>query len=172
MTSLANLNQCHESEFLSLLGSVYEHSEWVARGTFAQLPFSSRECLIQAMAEQVEAASNEARLTLIKAHPDLGGKLARAGKLTEESTKEQAGLGLDRLSEEEYQQFTSLNAAYLKRFGFPFIICAKLHTRPQVLAAFNKRLNHTREAEIAEAMRQIHDIARLRIEEKIEAGES
>ena len=154
-------------EFIDLLGAIYEHSPWVAEEAITSLPFATREELITRMKSIVDTASDEAKLALIRAHPDLGGKLARAGQLTSESTAEQAGLGLDRLSSEEYQQFADLNASYLAKFDFPFIICAKLSTRSQVLAAFSSRVNNTREQEFHEAMHQIHLIATLRIEEKI-----
>jgi 2-oxo-4-hydroxy-4-carboxy-5-ureidoimidazoline decarboxylase len=106
-------------------------------------------------------------LALILAHPDLAGRLARAGALTAESTREQAGLGLDRLSEELYDRITSLNAAYRARFGFPFIICARMTTLEGMLEAFETRLHHDRETEIREALRQIHFIAGLRLADKI-----
>ncbi|MGJ8725176.1 MAG: 2-oxo-4-hydroxy-4-carboxy-5-ureidoimidazoline decarboxylase [Roseibacillus sp.] len=167
MATLSNLNQMTKPEFIDLLGSIYEHSPWVAEAAFAQQPFATRDDLIILMKSIVEAATDEEKLTLICAHPDLGGKLARAGKLTSESTAEQAGLGLDRLSDEEYQQFADLNASYLAKFDFPFIICAKLSTRPKVLAAFATRVQNSREVELKEALRQIHLIAQLRIEEKV-----
>jgi 2-oxo-4-hydroxy-4-carboxy-5-ureidoimidazoline decarboxylase len=158
-------------EFVRLLGSIYEHSPWIAEETYEEQPFSNREDLTFALRAVVESSSDEAKLALIRAHPDLGGKLARAGQLTQESTKEQAGLGLDRLSDVEYEKFETLNTAYLAKFGFPFIICAKRHTRAQVLAAFAKRIENTRGKEIEEALRQIHFIAQMRLEEKVEGGQ-
>ena len=169
VVTIPNLNQMAKHEFIELLSTIYEHSPWVAEEAFAHRPFASRDHLVTFMKEAVEAAADETKLKLIRAHPDLGGKLARAGKLTTESTAEQAGLGLDRLSEEEYQQFADLNASYLAKFNFPFIICAKLSTRPEVLAAFESRVENTREEEFEEALRQIHLIANLRIEEKVSA---
>ncbi len=167
MTDLENLNRIEPGEFIDLLGGVYEHSPWVAERATASRPFSSRDELLARLSDVVETASDEEKLTLIRAHPDLAGKLARAGALTPESVREQAGLGLDRLGDEEYDRFSRLNTAYRERFGFPFIICARLSTRPGVLQAFETRLTHDRETEIAEALRQIHLIARLRVEDLV-----
>ncbi len=117
------------------------------------------------MRQTVENATAVEKLVLIRAHPDLAGKLAKAGKLTAESTREQAGLGLDRLDDEEFARFQSRNESYQAKFGFPFIICARLTTKQGVLEAFEKRLDHSREVEINEALKQIHEIARLRLED-------
>lgn len=163
MISLPRLNAASDGEFVAALGGIYEHSDWVPRKLLSQRPFPTLESLRLAMREVVDGASDEEKLTLILAHPDLAGKLARAGKLTEASTSEQAGLGLDRLSEEEYGIFSSQNQRYRETFGFPFIICARLTTRQGVLEAFAKRLKHSREIEVSEALRQIHEIARLRL---------
>ena len=113
----------------------------------------------------VASASSGQQLALIQAHPDLAGKLARARGLTACSTHEQSGLGLDCLNAEAYQKFSNKNSAYREKFGFPFIICARKSTQQRVLDAFNERLGNSREAEIAEALRQIHEIARLRLED-------
>lgn len=163
MISLAQLNAASDEAFVSQLGGLYEHSEWVARAILGQRPFLSLRDLQRALHDEVEKSSLEAKLVLIRAHPDLAGKLARAGELTEESTREQAGLGLDRLDEEEYQQFSERNERYREIFGFPFIICARMTTKQGVMAAFDARLGNSVTAEIAEALVQIHHIARLRL---------
>ncbi|GAA5483898.1 2-oxo-4-hydroxy-4-carboxy-5-ureidoimidazoline decarboxylase [Haloferula sargassicola] len=166
--TLNELNTLTAESFIETFGSIYEHSPWVAEGVAPLRPFPTRAALISAMQEWVDRATDDQKLALIRAHPDLAGKLARAGKLTAESTREQAGLGLDRLSEDEYERFTSLNTAYRERFGFPFIICARKHTRASVLEAFERRLEHDEASEIGEAIRQIHDIARLRLHDAVE----
>jgi 2-oxo-4-hydroxy-4-carboxy-5-ureidoimidazoline decarboxylase len=120
-----------------------------------------------ALRATVENSGDGEKLALIRAHPDLAGKLARAGALTAESTREQAGLGLDRLSDDAYENFSKLNQAYQERFGFPFIICARLTTQAGVLDAFAERLPHSREVEIRTALVQIHEIARLRLEDLV-----
>ena len=119
------------------------------------------------MREAVENAGDSAKLALIRAHPDLAGKLARAGALSAESTREQAGLGLDRLSDDEFERFSDLNTRYRERFGFPFVICARLTDKPGILAAFARRVEHDAAEEIAEALRQIHHIARLRLDDLV-----
>ena len=117
--------------------------------------------------DAVDAATDDEKLTLIRAHPDLAGKLARSGTLTEASSREQTGLGLDRLTDEEFEQFSDLNRRYRERFGFPFIICARRTTQPGVIEAFDQRLRNSQKVEISEALLQIHEIARLRLEDDL-----
>lgn len=167
MITITQINLMPASGFTALLGGVYEHSEWVAAGAHASAPFAGVEELVAAMRSVVDASTEGEKLTLIRAHPDLAGKLARAGALTEDSTHEQAGLGLDRLSEEEYGRFTFLNESYRERFGFPFIICARLTTKDGVLRAFEARLKNSQADEITAAIGQIHHIARLRISDRV-----
>lgn len=165
MISLCQLNAASDGDFVTTLGGIYEHSDWIPRRLLGQRPFPHAEALRLAMCKAVEDATEAEKLVLIRAHPDLAGKLARAGKLTHESTREQAGLGLDRLQNEEYELFQTRNDRYREKFGFPFIICARLTTKQGVLEAFEKRLDHSRETEIHEALKQIHEIARLRLED-------
>ena len=165
MIALANLNAASEEEFVTILAEIYEHSPWVAERVLEQRPFPDQEKLQLAMRSSVDDATEEEKLTLIRAHPDLAGKLARAGVLTEASTREQSGLGLDRLSEMEYERFSDRNARYRERFGFPFIICARRTNKQGVLDAFEARLMNSREAEISEALLQIHEIAGLRLKD-------
>ncbi len=163
MLTLAQLNHAADAEFVAALGGIYEHSEWVAEKVLPQRPFAGVAALQQAMRGAVEDATDAMKMDLIVAHPDLAGKLARAGNLTESSTKEQAGLGLDRLSDEEYDHFTEANTRYREKFGFPFIICARRATKDGVLKAFAERLENSRQAEIREALDQIHQIGELRL---------
>lgn len=168
MADLSNLNALPAADFISLLGGVYEHSPWVAEAVASQRPFADRDDLIAAMRAVVGAATDEMKLELIRAHPDLAGKLARAGALTKESKREQAGLGLDRLTDEEFEAFTDFNERYRERFGFPFIICARLTTKQGVLDAFAKRIGQTSEEEMRTALQEIHHIARLRMLDLVE----
>jgi 2-oxo-4-hydroxy-4-carboxy-5-ureidoimidazoline decarboxylase len=165
MDGIDGINQLSDGDFIASLGGVYEHSPWVAGRALAHRPFADRTALTDCLRDIVDNASDEEKLTLIRAHPDLAGKLARAGTLTAESTREQAGLGLDRLSDAEFGRFTELNQLYRGKFGFPFVICARMTTKPGVLAAFETRLENESSAEIHEALVQIHHIARLRLED-------
>jgi 2-oxo-4-hydroxy-4-carboxy-5-ureidoimidazoline decarboxylase len=161
------LNAMPNADFVACLGGIYEHSPWVAEQVAGERPFSSRKHMADRMRAAVENASDSAQLALIRSHPDLAGKLARAGTLGAESTREQAGLGLDRLPAAEFEHFTGLNTRYRERFGFPFVICVRLTDKPGILAAFERRLKHDTAAEMSEAIQQIHHIARLRLEDLV-----
>jgi 2-oxo-4-hydroxy-4-carboxy-5-ureidoimidazoline decarboxylase len=167
MIALTELNMAADEDFVNRLRGIYEHSDWVPRRILKQRPFPNREDLQTALRVVVENSGDGEKLALIRAHPDLAGKLARAGVLTAESTREQAGLGLDRLSDDAYENFSKLNQAYQDRFGFPFIICARLTTQAGVLDSFAARLLHSKEIEIQTALVQIHEIARLRLEDLV-----
>lgn len=151
--------------FVARFGGVYEHSPWVAEALWNAGPApDDAAALADAMAAIVEAAGAEAQLALLRAHPDLAGRLALRGGLTPESRAEQASAGLDQCSPEELAEFRRLNTAYTARFGFPFIIAVKGLDRDTVLAAFRRRLANHRAAEFREALDQVHRIARLRLE--------
>jgi 2-oxo-4-hydroxy-4-carboxy-5-ureidoimidazoline decarboxylase len=152
--------------FMAVFGGVWENSPWIAKAIISAGLSPSHdevEGLHRAMCTVVRASEPEIRLTLIKAHPDLAGRLALAGKLTAESTSEQASAGLDRLSPEELQQFTTLNDAYKAKFGFPFIIAVRGLTKGAILESFKQRLSNDRDAEMAEAHRQIEKIVLIRL---------
>jgi OHCU decarboxylase len=151
--------------FLARYGGVYEHSPWIAGAVWDEGAASDDVAtLAGAMAARVEAAGDEAQLALLRAHPDLAGKLAVEGELTAESTSEQAGAGLERCSPEEFEEFQRLNAAYQDRFGFPFILAVKGHDRAGILEAFRRRVGNDLAAELREALDQVHRIARLRLQ--------
>jgi OHCU decarboxylase len=151
-----------QAAFTEALGGIFEHSPWVAEGAWRRRPFGSVAALHRAMVEVMEAGG-DMQLRLIRAHPDLAGKAALAGELTASSKSEQAGAGLDRLSPEEYARFHELNEAYKDKFGFPFIIAVKGHTKTSILAAFEARLAHDLEAERTKALEEIAKIARFRL---------
>jgi 2-oxo-4-hydroxy-4-carboxy-5-ureidoimidazoline decarboxylase len=165
--TLARLNALDQEAFASVLGFVFEHSPWVAARAWAARPFADLAALRTAMIEVLELASAAERLSLIRAHPELAGKAAIAGDLTTESRSEQAGAGLDRLTSEEFARFHQLNAAYAARFGFPFIVCVRLHDKGSILAAMARRLSNDRNAEIAEAIAQIGLIAGFRLADAV-----
>lgn len=159
-------------EFVGRFGGVFEHSPWVAERAYeAGLPMPlTADGVKDAMNVAFRAASTEERLDVLKAHPDLAGKLAVAGKLTEDSRKEQAGAGLDRLSADEHARFTELNTAYMTKFGFPFIIAVKGHNKDSILEAFETRINNSAEAELETAAAQVERIAGFRINDILNEG--
>lgn len=154
------------ASFVATYGHVFEHSPWIAEAAWdAGLPADAdtAEGLHRALCAALAPAPAERKLDLIQAHPDLAGKLAQAGRLTAESTSEQASAGLDRLTDTERATFTRLNDAYQARFGFPFIIAVKGLSKADILAAFERRLNNDRETELATALTQVERIALLRL---------
>ena len=161
--TLAHVNALDEEAFTQALGFVFELSPWVVTGAHHARPFASREALHGAMMAVLDHASDAERLALIRAHPELAGKAAIAKTLTAESLSEQAGAGLDRLTPEEFAQFHALNTAYGAKFGFPFIICARLNDKASILSAMTRRLAHDRHREIDEAIAQIGLISQLRL---------
>lgn len=163
-TTLASLNLASADTFVSMLAGIFEHSPWVAERVLAQRPFASLDALHAAMCAAVQGAGSELQLALIRAHPQLAGKAAVRGELTEASTNEQRSAGLDQCSPEEFAAITQLNDEYDARFGFPFILAVKGHARDSIIANMRARIGHDREAEIAEALRQIERIARFRLQ--------
>ncbi|WFU00636.1 2-oxo-4-hydroxy-4-carboxy-5-ureidoimidazoline decarboxylase [Rhizobium sp. CB3171] len=154
-------------DFVSRFGGVFEHSPFIAErafdaGAIAE-PLTSGD-VHAALVRFFRAASEEERLGVLRAHPDLAGRLVIAGELTEDSRKEQAGAGLDRLSPAEHARFTELNAAYVTKFGFPFIIAVKGLGKKDILAAFETRIDNDRDAEFATATAQVEKIALLRLQ--------
>ena len=150
---------------MEALGHLFEHSPWVAEEAAKGRPYANIPALHRGFVTAMHAADFDLQLALINAHPDLAGKLMVAKTLTAESTAEQASVGLDRLAPDEFKRFTALNEAYRERFGFPFIICARLNTKKTILEAFEKRLLNDATTERKEALNQIADITRLRLAE-------
>lgn len=157
-------------DFIARFGGIFEHSAWVAEGAYDKglgPESDTPEGLHADMCAIMRAASVEKRLALINAHPDLAGKLHAAGRLTPDSTKEQASAGLDMLTDAERARFMELNDAYKARFGFPFILAVKGRTKAEILAAFETRLHHTPDEEFATALEQIERIALLRLQDML-----
>jgi len=165
---LSQLNHSDRSEFVKLLGGVFEHSPWIAFGAWPKRPFSSIQNLHERMCDIVTTAEEEAKLSLINAHPDLVGKLAQAGELTAESTREQSAAGLSQLSPAEVEAFEKYNAEYRGKFGFPFVICARDNKKEAILAAFPQRLMNTAQQEMTTALTEIYKIAWLRLCDLVE----
>lgn len=166
--TLAELNACSAADFVRRIGGIFEHSPWIAEAVSAQRPFVGTEEMLGAMVEMVEASGPAQKLALIQAHPDLAGRLAQQGLLTAESSREQDAAGLTRADTGTLARISSLNTAYRERFGFPFIICARLNGVEAIVAAMETRLLHDREAEISTALGEISKIARLRLADLVE----
>jgi OHCU decarboxylase len=153
-------------EFVSRFGGVFEHSPFIAERAYDD-GFVGDELTVArvhtALVAIFRAASPEERLGVLRAHPDLAGRLAIAGELTDDSKQEQAGAGLDRLSADEHARFTTLNTAYVEKFGFPFIIAVKGLNKDDILAAFEARIDNSRDEEFATATAQVERIALLRL---------
>jgi len=163
--TIAELNLLERAAFVNALGWIFEQSPWVAERAFDARPFTSLDALHAALTGQVERATFTERLALLQAHPDLG---ARA-RLSQASTQEQAGAGLDSLTPGEFEQLHRLNAAYRTRFGFPFLLAVKGCTKQDVLRALQARIESEPEDEYREALRQVYRIARFRLEGLIES---
>lgn len=170
MLNVQKFDECDRTAFVAAVGHLFEHSPWVADETWPRRPFRDAAHLHAELCATMRGASRERQLALINAHPDLAGRLAQQQKLTAESTKEQASAGLNQLSAEELAEFQRLNAAYRARFGFPFVVCARLNNRDAILAAMRRRLNHTPEAEFETALSEIEKIAQLRLNDLLGTG--
>jgi 2-oxo-4-hydroxy-4-carboxy-5-ureidoimidazoline decarboxylase len=149
--------------FVDAVGWVFEHSPWVAERAWAQRPFADLDALHRAMWSEVERATEAERLALLRAHPDLG---ARA-RMSEASTGEQTGAGLDRLSREQFERLTRLNAEYRETHGIPFLFAVKGSTSAQIIAALERRVGRSRDEEQAEALTHVSRIARFRLEDLV-----
>ncbi|MEM7441010.1 MAG: allantoinase PuuE [Pseudomonadota bacterium] len=156
--------------FVAEFGGIFEHSPWIAEGAHELELGPTHDTAAgvhSALARVFRSATEDQRLGVLNAHPDLAGKLAAAGRLTAESTAEQAGAGLDMLTDQERATFTELNTTYTGKFGFPFIIAVKDNTKATILEAFHRRIDSDRATEFAEACRQVERIAELRLQEKL-----
>jgi 2-oxo-4-hydroxy-4-carboxy-5-ureidoimidazoline decarboxylase len=167
--TLAELNALDQPAFTAALGHLFEHSPWVAEETWPRRPFADAAQLHAALCRTMQGADTERQLALIRAHPDLAGRLARQRQLTAESTREQASAGLDRLSDAEMAEFQRLNDTYRARFGFPFIICARLNAKDAIVSAMRARVENPPAAEHAAALAEIEKIAWLRLTDSLKA---
>src|ERR1700761_999165 len=170
-TPLAELNACSRSDFVAALANIFEHSPWIAEEAATAQPFAGLGALFAAMKSTVEHASAEQRLALIKAHPDLANKTQRAAGLTAESNAEQNSVGLDRLSDAEYEAFERVNNAYRTKFGIPYIVCVRRHTKDSILADFERRLPNDIAAEARTSIAEICRIAALRLDQLVVASD-
>ena len=164
MLKVDQLNTLERQEFTRVLAALFEHSPWVAARTALKRPFSEHGELYAALCETVMKASHDEKLALIRAHPDLVGR----DLLTRESQTEQTSAGLGNLSPEEIERFGEYNVRYREKFGFPFVICARLNKKQAILDSFPIRLQNSREQEMETALREIFKIAQLRFENLVE----
>lgn len=162
-TTLAQLNQMDRDAFVAVCGSLFENSPWIASRTWERRPFAGLDALHAALMATVTMATRQEQIGLIRAHPDLIGRMARQGQLTQESTAEQTAAGLVQLCDAEIATFDRYNAEYRKKFGFPFVICARENKKDAILASFPVRLKNDKETEITAALAEIAKIARLRL---------
>ena len=168
--TLDALNAAQPDEFAAALANVFEHSPWIAAAAASARPCASLAELRDAMIAVIDQAPPERRLGLIRAHPDLANRTRRAAGLTAESTAEQDGAGLDRLSDAEFALFEQSNGAYREKFGFPFILCVRRHTRDSILDTFARRLKNQPTQEEREAIGEIGRIATLRLAELVDSA--
>jgi 2-oxo-4-hydroxy-4-carboxy-5-ureidoimidazoline decarboxylase len=163
MLTLDEVNAFDPETFTVRIRPVFEHSPWIAARTAAGRPFATREALHAALCRTVSQASDDEKLALIRALPDLAGRSV----LTRESQAEQKSAGLDHLSAEEIERFTDFNRRYREKFGFPFVICARRNKKETILAAMPVRLQNSREKEIETALAEVCQIAELRLRDLI-----
>jgi 2-oxo-4-hydroxy-4-carboxy-5-ureidoimidazoline decarboxylase len=161
------LNRMSPGDFAAAVGDTFEMAPWVAESAAIRRPFQTVTTLHEAMMGAVRAAPREQQIEFLRGHPDLAGKAARAGAMTDDSKREQASVGLDSLGEEEFARFHRLNDAYKAKFGIPFIVCVRRHTRDSILAQFERRLGHDQATEFAAALQEVFLITRLRIAAKM-----
>ncbi|MFX1672277.1 2-oxo-4-hydroxy-4-carboxy-5-ureidoimidazoline decarboxylase [Paraburkholderia sp. A2WS-5] len=167
--TLDQLNTASTDAFVAALSGIFEHSPWVAEAAAQQRPYTSIDTLHKTMSNIVETAGEEKQLALINAHPELAGKAAVRGELTDESTREQSGAGLNLCTQEEFDKLQALNQAYREKFGFPFILAVRGYDRHGIIANFESRVNNTRTDEMRASLDQIYRIARFRLDELIDA---
>ncbi|MEI9815038.1 MAG: 2-oxo-4-hydroxy-4-carboxy-5-ureidoimidazoline decarboxylase [Acidobacteriota bacterium] len=163
--TLADVNEMTQDTFVEKLGWIFEHSPWVAERAWSARPFESIGALHQAMTDQVTLAKLDERLALLRAHPDLGTR----ARISSASTQEQAGVGLDQLTPEEFDRLKRLNTTYREKFGFPFLFAVKGSNKHAILAALECRVVSDPEPELTEALRQVFRIAEFRLNDTLSA---
>lgn len=168
--TLDEINSLDCQEFVAALGGLFEGPPWIVVAAWERRPFASEAALHEALCDVMCAARRESQLALLRAHPDLAGKLALAGQLSAASTREQAAAGLDSLTPAEFDDFTRLNTAYRDKFAFPFVMCARLSTKATIHAAFVERLTHAYDEEVRTALDEVSKICALRLHDLLADG--
>jgi 2-oxo-4-hydroxy-4-carboxy-5-ureidoimidazoline decarboxylase len=164
------INAMDRAAFVQKFGSIFENSPWVAEQAWEKKPFATLDDMHAAMVTVAKYAPAPVQLALLQSHPDLAGKEAQAGAMTASSVAEQASAGLNALSHAEMTQMSDLNAAYKKKFGFPFIIAVRMHSKEGILFEFNRRLRNDTQTEFANDLQNVYVITRLRLNKMLDAS--
>jgi 2-oxo-4-hydroxy-4-carboxy-5-ureidoimidazoline decarboxylase len=167
---MAPINAMDRTAFVQKFGGIFENSPWIAERAWEKRPFASLDDMHGAMVAVAKYAPAAMQLALLQSHPDLAGKQAEAGTMTAPSVAEQASAGLNALSHAEMAQMSELNAAYRKKFGFPFIIAVRMHTKEGILFEFNRRLQNDTQTEFANDLQNVYIITRLRLNKLLDAS--
>ena len=167
---MASINALDRAAFVVKFGAIFEKSPWVAEEAWDRRPFASIDDMHAAMVAVVKHAPAARALALLQAHPDLAGKEAQAGTMTASSVAEQAGAGLNTLSPAEFAELTHLNTAYKAKFGFPFIIAVRMHTKEGIFSEFKRRLQNDTQTEFANDLQNVYIITRLRLNKLLDAS--
>jgi 2-oxo-4-hydroxy-4-carboxy-5-ureidoimidazoline decarboxylase len=167
---MASINAMDRAAFVQKFGGIFENSPWVAEQAWEKKPFATLDEMHAAMVAVARYAPAPVQLALLQSHPDLAGKEAQSGAMTASSVAEQASAGLNALSHTEIMQLTDLNAAYKKKFGFPFIIAVRMHTKEGILFEFNRRLQNDTQTEFANDLQNVYVITRLRLNKLLDAS--
>ena len=167
---MASINAMDRAAFVQKFGGIFENSPWVAEKAWEKRPFASLDDMHAAMVAAAKYAPAAMQLALLQSHPDLAGKEAEAGTMTASSVAEQASAGLNALSHAEMTRMSDLNAAYKKKFGFPFIIAVRMHTKEGILFEFNRRLQNDTQTEFANDLENVYIITRLRLNKLLDAS--
>ena len=164
---MGTINAMDHESFVAKFGGIFEKSPWVADAAFETKPFASLDAMHAAMVRVVKYAPLPKQLALLQAHPDLAGKEAQAGAMTSSSVSEQASAGLNALSKPEMAQISEFNAAYKEKFGFPFIIAVRMHTKEGIFFDFTQRLKNDTQTEFANDLQNVYAITRLRLDKML-----
>ena len=167
---IAPINAMDRAAFVQKFGGIFENSPWVAEKAWEKRPFASLDDMHAAMVAVAKNAPVTKQLALLQSHPDLAGKEAQAGTMTASSVAEQASVGLNALSHADMVHISDLNAAYKKKFGFPFIIAVLTHTKEGILFEFNRRLQNDTQTEFANDLQNVYIITRLRLNKLLDAN--
>ena len=164
MSAINKINKLSQSDFVKVFANIFENAIWITKELYKQKPFNSFEDLSLKMLDIFENTTKEKQLKILNAHPELADK-TKIGSLTPDSQKEQSNAGLNQCSEDEFNEFKNLNDEYKKKFGFPFILAVKGRTKIEILNNFRQRVSSDTNTEFNQAIKQVKQIANLRLKE-------